>query len=666
MNKSRALLLKLFVVVFLGVLLVKLYRIQINEHEKFKFIANKQQHKTEKLYAERGSIFDRSGNLLVYTKNEVSFFVDNRMSKKQVSNETIAKKFALVFGNNEKHYLNILASQKGQIRLINKAPRYKAIKLKNFIVDRLYSVQDFTRIYPYGSLASQVLGFVNKQGVGVSGIEKYFNKSLAGSNGKLIAERDAAGRIVSFNENVSIMQKNGMNIELTIDKTYQKILEEELLKGLKKYGGNSAVGIIANPNNGEILALASLPNYDPQHYFLFSNNDRKDRVIMDTYEPGSTMKAIVMAALLNKGLVNENDVINTDNGRYNYKGVWILDTHSYKKLTVSQILMHSSNIGMVKLSERIDPDSFYRYLRNFGFGNDTFIDLPGEVPGKLKKPSQYSKISKAFIAHGYEISVTPIQMTAAYSALVNGGILYQPLLVKSMFDNKKEKVINFSPKKIRRVISQKTSERIRKMLIGVVEKGTGINARLNNVLVGGKTGTTQKLINGKYSKEKYYSSFIGFFPASEPKIMIYIMVDSPQKGRYGGAVAAPIFKNVAQRICKANVSLVPPSEKIKRKKVSNKQYFANLIDDNDIGTNFISTDIDKGLNISKTGKKNIQEKLTMPNLKHKSIRLAISEISFTGLKLKIKGYGKIIWQSIAPGSKIVPGEQLILKCENNY
>ncbi|MDA3860670.1 MAG: penicillin-binding protein 2, partial [Melioribacteraceae bacterium] len=551
MNNSRVILIILIVFVVLIVLIGRLFSIQVTQHEKYSKIADRQQNKSVKIKAERGVIKDRNGELLAYTKNDVSLFVDTRMTNTK-EKEKIAKRFSSLFGKSEKHYLEKLNSASKNICIEKKASKDKILQLSDYIVSGYFQVEDYSRVYPYGSLASHILGFADTKLAGISGVEKQFNKDLTGVDGYKYIENDVKGRIVTVNQKFSVEPVSGRSIELTINKNYQTILEEEVNKGLKKYKGESAVGIIMNPNTGEILAWTNQPDYDPANYNLYSNLERRNRAITDTYEPGSTLKPLVMSILLEEELTQPSEVINTENGKYKVHGVTIKDTHEYERLTSSGIISHSSNVGMAKLSNRIDDNTFYKYLRDYGFGNLTSINLPGEAAGLLKKPKRYSKISKNFISFGYEIGVTPIQLITAYCALVNGGDLLQPCIIKTIKEANGYTIEEFSRNKIRNVISEKTSKQVIEMMKDAVENGTGIEAQLPNVQVAGKTGTSQRLIDNKYSSSDYNSSFVGFFPADNPEYISLIIVKSPKIGKYGGRVAAPIFHKMAIRIAESD------------------------------------------------------------------------------------------------------------------
>ncbi len=647
------------VFVVLIVLIGRLFTIQITQHQKYSKIAKRQQNKSLKIKAERGVITDRNGELLAYTKNDVSLFVDTRMTTKREKIK-IAKRFASLFGKSEKHYLKLLNSAKKNICLEKKASKEKILKLSDFIVSGYFQVEDYSRVYPYGSLASHILGFANRKLVGVAGVEKQLNKFLVGRDGSQFIENDVRGRVVTVSKKYSVEPVAGNSIELTINKNYQKILEEEVSKGLKKYKGETAVGIIMNPKTGEILALTNQPDYDPANYNLYSDRERRNRALTDTYEPGSTMKPLVMSMLIEEDLTYESEKVNTENGRYRTKGITISDTHEYRYLTASEIITHSSNVGIAKLSDRMDANTFYRYLRNYGFGNLTSVDLPGEAAGLLKKPKSYSKVSKKFISFGYEIGVTPIQLLTAYCALVNGGDLLQPYIVKSIKDARGNVVEEFSKTKIRTVISEKTSKRIIEMMKDVVENGTGKEAQLPTIQVAGKTGTTQRLVNHKYSNKDYNSSFVGFFPADNPKYISLIVVKSPKIGRYGGRVAAPIFREVAARIVESDKSIII-NKSFRRISDDSKKYAIEDTRAEDIfTTSNLPTETEKGKReVSFVGDSSV-----MPNLINYTKRDAIKILNDLGIKYKVIGSGTVISQSVKAGKKIKGISICELKCKS--
>ena len=460
MNSSRTIWVIVFMVGFFAVLVARLFNVQILKSDELKYFARRQQMTTEKVSADRGLIYDRNGVLLVYSRNDVSFYLDLRMLQKK-DKKKIAEKFSSVFSESRSHYYDLMKDSSKTICLEKKVSSEKAVTLKNFRVNGLFYREDPTQVYYYKSLASHLLGYVDGDYKGVDGIAKSYNDLLSGQDGNMLILRDAIGDMITVSEKETKPAVPGSNIYLTINKTYQNIIEEELRDGVQKYGGSSAVGIIMDPNNGQVLALANSSDYDPNEYWKYSDSLRRDRAVTDTYEPGSTFKTFSFASLLDENKCNLNEQVYAENGKYKFKNVYITDSHNSQWLTVRGVLEQSSNIGMAKLAQRIDDDSFYKYLRGFGFGNMTSINLPGEVRGTLRKPTDWDEVSKAFISFGYGVTVTPIRLITAYSAVINGGILYQPLIIEKEVKRDGQLILQSTPIKIRQVISEETSKRMR-------------------------------------------------------------------------------------------------------------------------------------------------------------------------------------------------------------
>ncbi|MCA0387851.1 MAG: transpeptidase family protein [Bacteroidetes bacterium] len=647
MSTNRILLIIGVMTLFLGVLLTRLIFIQVVKAEDYSYFANKQQVGIEPLLPERGSIFDRNGTILVYTKNEVSFFVDPKLARKYKKDSVIAK---ILADSLELNYTELKAkidSSKKTFCILKKVDAKKALKLKNVVKDGLFYEPDPTRVYEYKSLASHITGFVNREGKGTDGIESSFNDLLKGKEGSRFVLKDGTGAVMSVLEENYKDAVPGDNIGLTIDRAIQRALEMELEAGVKAARAENATGIVMDPNTGEVLALANYPSYDPEQYMKFSDDTRRNRAISDVYEPGSTFKGIALAGILDKKLATVSTVVNTENGRYNFMGKEIKDHHGQASMTVKEIIRYSSNIGMLKLSQKMEKNDFYQYLRSFGFGNYTYAGLPGEVKGRLGLPAEWSGTTKGSIAYGYGISLTPIQLITAYSALINGGVLYKPLLVREIKDVRGNIKEFNNPVKIREVITAETSQIIRSLLADVVENGTGKKARIEGIKIGGKTGTSRKIVNGEYSKERYNSSFIGFFPADNPKYICLILVNSPKSiGITGGEVAAPVFKNVARRIL------------VLDKSIGGNLKLDSTPEENDIEiispegeTDEPETEIKEEVRIKRVdaGKLDTKE---MPDLKGVSLKEAIAVAKRLDLAVTWTGSGRVIEQSIKPGSAI--------------
>jgi cell division protein FtsI (penicillin-binding protein 3) len=655
MNNSRALLVIIMVLLFFVALIVKLVDIQIIHSEELKYYAQRQQTGVEVIPAEPGLIYDRNNVLLVYNRPDVSFFVDLRMVSSKAKKD-IAIAFSRATRKSVKYYMNLMNGAKKTICIEKKVPAEVANSLKELKRVGFFYRDDPSRVYHYNNLASHLLGYVNSDLKGVIGVSEYFEEELKGQDGSKVVDKNAVGDVVTVEDGETNPAIPGDNLYLTIDKNYQQILEEELRNGINHYGAASATGIMMNPSTGEILAIANIDDFDPNEYWKYNDFQRRNRAITDTYEPGSTFKSFTIASLIDQKLCKLGEKINVENGTYKFKNVNIRDTHPFKTLSVKEVIEQSSNIGVSKLVQRIDDEKYFKYLRGFGFGNFTSIPLPGETAGKLKKPTEWSSVSKAYISFGYEVSVTPIQMLTGYSALINGGVLYEPQLISKEVTHDGHLIKEFSPKEVRRVISSETSSVMRNLLTGVVKNGTGKKAYSELISIGGKTGTSQKLVNGSYSKQDYNSSFIGFFPVDDPQVVCLILLNSPDLGKYGGLVAAPIFKNIAERIVKTDIGKY---QKDVNPELLNNLKFANENSESTEKGNQQTTNLSfKKINLSSSEK--------MPDLISTSIKDAIFALTKLGIKYKINGSGVIVSQSIPAGKILTGKETCILDCSEIY
>lgn len=655
MSNKRALVVIFSTMVFFVVLILKLIDIQISNHEDYDYFAKNQQLLTKTIKAERGFILDRNNDLLAYDRNDISFYADIPLLRKNPHNyQAVIDTFSSIFHKSKKYY-SALMSKSRKVCLEKKVPRNKALALTDFIVDGLFWEEDPTRIYSYEDFAAHLLGYVGDGYTGIEGIEKTYNKVLTGVNGKMLVERDVKGRTITIAEDATIEPVHGSSVVLTIDKQYQKILEEELAAGREQFQSRSASGIIMDPFSGDILAFASMPDFNPNKYWEYPDDVRRNRILTDTYEPGSTFKALTLSVVLDQNLCNLDENIITENGDFVFKNVHIRDTHKFEQLSVRQVFEQSSNIGMVKLVQRTNNNSLYKYLRNFGLGNISSIDLPGEAKGKLKKPDQFSKYTLPFIAFGYQVSVTPIQLITAYAAIINGGFLFQPHLLKQIQTRKGEILRKYESKFIRNVISRETSEKMKQLFVSVVENGTAKTAKIENCTIGGKTGTSQQLVDNRYSKQNYNSSFIGFYPADNPKVLCMILMDSPQIGRYGGLAAAPVFRQVLKRIMETDITLMKGQEQ-NAEQVFEQVFAGKITTDNKYS--------DMPAKVNPRTKIKIKQKNVMPDLINLPVKDAVALLTEIGLKYKVSGNGKVITQSILPGESIKSGMVCEMRCES--
>ena len=434
----------------------------------------------------------------------------------------------------------------------------------------IYAEDDQDRVYPSGHLASHVLGFVQEcetefnniattELTGRNGIERWLDAKLKGVRGWRITETDRRQREIVVNREQEVESRPGLTAVLTIDMVIQSVVEHELAEAMKIHGAQSASAVVVRPGTGEILAMAVLPDYDPNRPGDFSDDHRRNRVITDVMEPGSTFKIVVVAAALNEQLVTLNDTFFCENGVFHYLGRPLKDHGEYGTLTVEGIITKSSNIGAAKIAiYRLGQTKMLDYISAFGFGAKTGITLDGEVRGILNDGS-HDKLAISRIPMGHAISVTPLQMVMAMCAIANGGKLMRPMLIHALRDQTGQVFASYQPQVVRRVVSERTARQMVAALKTVVSKdGTAPKAAMDHYTVAGKTGTAQKVINRHYPPGKYVASFIGFFPADNPEVCIAIVLDEPdvRKGYYGGQIASPFFKAIAERI--ANYMKIQP------------------------------------------------------------------------------------------------------------
>ena len=421
---------------------------------------------------------------------------------------------------------------------------------------------DQLRVYPNQSLAAHVLGHVamtqrkvdgrtTLQNIGKDGVERTLNEALTGAPGWRRTETDSRGRELVANREQDVAPRAGLNATLTLDARIQDIVEAELAEAVKKHSPVSASAIVVQPRTGAVLAMATLPNYNPNQPGLAPIEALRNRVVADEQEPGSTFKIVVVTAALNEGIVTLNNTFDCEQGHFVFGGRVLGDHDRYGNLTVEQIIAKSSNIGAAKVGIQLGAEHLYAYMRAFGFGDRTDIYLPGERIGTVHPLNKWDKLSISRIPMGQGVTATPLQITMAMSALANGGCLMRPMLIDRLEDDRGRIVTKCQPQMVRRICSEQTARQMVTALKSVVNtNGTATKARLDHYYVAGKTGTAQKSDGVHYLPDKYFSSFIGFFPADQPELCIAVFLDEPPKkqGYYGGQIVAPVFHAMAERI----------------------------------------------------------------------------------------------------------------------
>ena len=445
---------------------------------------------------------------------------------------------------------------------------YRNLRRAAIYVEKL---DDQLREYPNTNLAAHVLGYVGMderevngrpllETSGKDGIERSCNAKLMGVRGWRVTETDRPGREVVPLREQDVEPHDGLNVVLTLDSVVQNVVESALAEAMDKHSPLSASGIVVRPRTGEILAMATLPTFDPNHPGAASEDARRNRVIADVAEPGSTFKIVVVSGALNEGVVGLSDVFDCEHGRFPFAGRLLHDHESYGPLSVENIITRSSNIGAAKIGIRLGENRLYDYIRSYGFGTRTGLPLQGEVSGIVHPVKKWSRVSIAQIPMGQGIAVTGLQMMMAMCAIANKGVLMRPMIVDRLEDRNHNVAAKYSPQRVRQVISEATAERMVTALKTVVSaEGTASKAALAHYTVAGKTGTAQKSGGpAGYLPGKYYASFVGFFPADNPEVCISVMMDEPKQGYYGGQIAAPVFKAIAERV--ANYLNIRPED----------------------------------------------------------------------------------------------------------
>lgn len=522
----------------------RLLFIQIFRSSYLTSIAKKQHNQFVELEPRRGTIYDCNFKAQAFNLSMDSLYAEPN-SIKEKDKGYIIDKLMPILGTDRAYLHDRLYRKKAFIWLARKLPPEKSEAIKAFKLKGLGFMKETKRIYPNSYLASHIIGFSGMDNQGLEGIERDFDKYLKGNEGWAVFLRDARQKKLDIWEKM-VLPVDGMDLVLTIDEVIQYIAERELDKAFKTFHARGASIIVMDPHTGRILAMASRPTYDMNNYSSSDRDSIRNRSICDLFEPGSVFKIVTASAALEEKKITEEDRIFCENGSYRIGGRILHDHRPHGVLTFKEVIEESSNIGTVKVAQLLGPDKVYQYLKAFGFGAKLGIDLSGEISGMIKPPRAWSKTSISAIPIGQEVGVTALQLASAISVIANGGQLMKPYIIDSIRDKDGRTIKQNKPVLIRKVISVDTAMRIKKILTGAVEEGTGKLAKVSGFSAAGKTGTAQKIEpNGAYSHRKFVASFIGFAPAEDPILAIVVMVDEPHPYYFGGVVAAPVFQKVA-------------------------------------------------------------------------------------------------------------------------
>jgi cell division protein FtsI (penicillin-binding protein 3) len=615
--------------VFFIALISRAFQLQVLSGQKLKSLAQRQHTTVLQLQPERGIIFDRNGEKLAVSVMANSVCADPSKIADPVK---VSRQVAEILNLNNQTVFKKISAPKNFCWLARRISPQQAVLVENADIEGIFLVKEPKRFYPNGELAAHLLGFVGLDASGLEGLEKKYDESLRGKPEKLAWARDAKGQKLFLRVEKSETKKDeNANLVLTIDNRIQYLVETHLREAVLDKGAKGGVAIVMDPKTGEILALANQVGFNPNNLDGLTPEKWRNRAIADNFDPGSTFKPFLVAGALEEKIIKESDKFFCENGNYKVANRVIHEAqkkrHGY--LGVPDILKYSSNIGAAKIAQKMGKEKFYDYIQKFGFGDKTGIDLPGEAAGLVRPVKNWVPVDTAMIAFGQGISVTAIQLITAVSAIANDGVLMKPYIVRGIADKNNRLVKLYAPTVVRKVISPGVAKRLTTMLTEVVgaPDGTGKKASIVNVAVAGKTGTSQKFDfkRGVYSSERVRTSFIGFFPADNPQVAILVMLDEPQRDKWGGVAAAPVFKNIGDQILncfKTNIRETPVFEKDPNKVelVSTQQ---TLTPQN------VASD----------------DESTMPNFTGLTIREAMKKARAESIELKVSGNGWAVRQS---------------------
>jgi cell division protein FtsI (penicillin-binding protein 3) len=604
----------------------------ILKHGELAALAERQYSRTITLYGARGPIVDRHGASLATSTPAASLFAQPRAIGDPVR---VAAALAPIVDLPERELHAQLTSGKSFVWLRRKLAPDAAARVRGLNEPGLGFLEEPLRLYPNRELAAHVLGFEGADG-GLEGVERAWNDTLAGTPGRAIVGRDALGREIATQQ-VLTSPTPGRGVMLTIDRTIQYLAEREIDAAYRRTSAKGAMAVAMDPRTGDVLALALRPTFNPNAFLDVASRDVwRNRAVTDPFEPGSTFKVILAAAALEEGVVRPDERIWAENGALTIAKTTIHDWKKFGWLSFTEVLQNSSNVGSMKVGLALGRDRYHRYMTAFGFGAPTGIGLPGESRGVLRDPQRWSVLSLPTMSIGQEVSVTALQMVAAFGAVANGGTLVQPRLVKAEFDAEGREVRRIEPRALRQVISPETARTLSRMLVQVVDQGTGHHAAIPGYEVGGKTGTAQKLdpATRRYSRAPGVLSFIGFVPADEPRLVLLVLLDEPKTEKWGSEAAAPLFSAIAGPVLRY-LEVAP-------RDVAPIQIVTGTRTD---GTGPAPVRLVSTERVESAG-------ITMPDVRGRTLRQALALLAPLGIGVEIEGRGRVTQQTPAAGERM--------------
>ena len=625
-------------VLWVIVIEVRLIVLQVVQYTELVARADRQQMSTLPAPAKRGEIFDRHGRLLAYSVDaDTIYAVPTEITDAEKTAAALCEALDDCTKKIRDELRDRLAQNRAFVYVRRRATPLQAKRVAALGLEGVAFRKESKRFYPNRELAAHLLGYVGVDNAGLAGLEATYDKTVRGREGKLLVQTDARRFVFSRLERAPTA---GASIELTIDEHLQHIAEREVRAGVEAARADGGTAVIMDPHSGEILAMASWPTFNPNDYSDASELARRNRAVQDLYEPGSTFKLVTASAAIEEKVFTPDEIIDVSAGLIRFGNRVIDDMHRNGPLSFTDVIVKSSNVGAIKVGLRVGAERMGLYIRRFGFGRATSTDFPGESPGIVWDSSRLNDSALASVSMGYQVGVTALQMAAAASAIANGGTLYEPHVVRAIVKGDQRTMV--PPKVVRRAVLPETAATLTQIMEKVVIEGTGKGARLVSYTVAGKTGTADKLVEGRYTGSQQNVSFVGFVPSQRPALTVIVMVDTPRAGGdTGGAIAAPIFKRIADAGLRylgttPTINPAPPVMVARNERTPVTQASA-------IGQPHV---IAMPANMTEAG---------LPDLRGMSAREAIRELARAGLTAKMQGTGVVVEQDPPAGSPFEPG-----------
>jgi len=663
----RALIVAGLIVLWMSAVAVRLIHLQVSMHEELLARAQSQQQGAIETGFERGLLSDRQGKQLARSIETSSIFIaPDEIEDVSLVSDLLSKALQTDKTELAGEISEAVNAKRRFLWIARRIPEDQAELIAACKLPGIHIQKEAKRYYPNGSLAAHVLGFVGLDNAGQAGVEQFYNQKISGQPGKLFLERDSHGRSYHSFE---LESKPGQNLVLTLDQMVQYRAEQALAAAVENSHAKSGTAIVLDPHTGEILALANAPTFDPNQPGAAKPETRINQALEYVYEPGSTFKIVAYSAAIEKGLVKPDDKIDCQMGSITVAKRVIHDHKPFGLLTVAEALAKSSNVGAIKLGLKVGDSSMYDFIRLYGFGARTAVELPGESAGILAPLKRWQPSSIGSIAMGQEIAVTPLQVAAAFATVANNGVRVAPHLVSEVRTANGVSLYRATPEQ-HRVISHETANALKGMLEGVTLNGTAKKAQLNGYSAAGKTGTAQKIDprTRTYSGTKYVASFVGFAPVTNPAVVIIVVIDEPAGAHHGGDVAAPVFRQIAEAIL-PEMDVAPDTEikdipQLLASASANPPAINRLVNQAQPLPDYPQPPMPEVTQGGGSGEviyaAATRNAMLMPDLRGRSVRDVARTCAQLGLQIEARGDGRVLRQKPAPGAEVANGQLVYL------